>query len=248
MLKIVYFVMWILPEFFKKSGKQASNHCWIVRKWDSMKTMQFFANQAHPIWEPPPSLPGNFLLLLKNSPNAFLLSHWMLTQPLLVSEWQASALGWTLLPYSVSWDTWSSQWPTLTIPITPRPQPFPNLRSHNPKSCLALHVRLPGARKCFTSSVVRRGEVPCGNCMEGLLLESPRACLLRGKEGHKWSQRWAQKEAADFSFLLPTSVLLTDSKKIRPRMRKCLHQSFPLQKAGKPALLDPFLMYFELSY
>lgn len=190
--------------------------------------MQVSANQAHP----------NFSLLLKNSLTPAPLSHWMLTQSLVAPEWQESALGWTQLPYPVSWDTWSSQWPTLTMPITPRPQPSPTsgIIAPYPGWHFMWEWQIP-------ENALWQEEVKCfvGAMCKGSCHRAPGPAFWEAQEGHQCSQRWAQNEAAEFSLFLATSVLITDSKKIGPRMRKCLHQSFPLQKARKSAPLDPVL-------
>lgn len=175
------------------------------------ETMQLSAKQAHLIWEPPPSLPGNFSLLLKNSLNPFSLSHLMLAQTLLISEWRESALGWTLPSYPIPWDTWSSQWPTLTTSITPRPQPSPASGTTAPRPCW--HFMWDWQ---FPENALCQEEVKCpvGTICKGSYQRAPGPAFWEAQEGHRWSQRRAQNEAMEFSLFLPTSVLITDSKKI----------------------------------
>ena len=167
----------------------------------------------------------------------------MPTQPLLVSEWQASALGWTRPPYPVSWDSWSSRWPTLTMPITPRPQPSPTSGTVAP--CPGWHFT---SEWQIPENALRQEGVPLvGTTCKGSCHRAPGPAFWEAQEGQQRSRRWAQNEAAEFRLFLPPSVRITDSE-IGPRMRKCPINPSPCRKPESQLHWIQFLTYFERSY
>ena len=206
----------------KGKREKEKNYRWTVSKWD-WKWCNFFASQAHPIWKPPPPpLPGNISLLLKNSPNPVPCPTWCWLSPF-------------SFPVTNPDPIHHSRTPVLS-----------NLR------CTASSLAgIPCEVRRFQKTLYgKKRWRSLWEFSAGAPRGEPQACLLRGpRETHTCTRLSAEPaaESACSCPLLSCHWLGGD----RPGMRECLHQPFPLRRASKLALLDPVTylrMYFKLNY